>query len=83
MLRHRSLGAEIDMSRSEWRRAVPGAVLIAIAALTFYAGRGLSHGTAEHVGPGFVPAILTALLLILGLAVAVERLWQPPAGGEE
>ena len=71
------------MPKSEWRRAVPGAVLAAGAALAFYAGRGLSYGTAEHVGPGFVPAILTALLFILGLAVAAERLWQRPTGGEE
>jgi hypothetical protein len=71
------------MPKSEWRRAVPGAVLAAVAALAFYEAHKLSYGTAAHVGPGLVPAILAALLFILGLAVAVERLWQPPAGREE
>jgi hypothetical protein len=77
------VGAQIGMLKSGWRRAAPGAVLAAGALLAFYAGRGLSYGTAEHVGPGFVPAILTALLFILGLTVAAERLWPRPASGEE
>jgi hypothetical protein len=76
-------GDEIDMTKSEWRRAVPGAVLVAVALLAFYSVHGLSYGTAEHVGPGFVPAVLTALLFILGVVVAIEGLWQYPIGGEE
>jgi uncharacterized membrane protein len=77
------VGAEIGMLKSGWRKAVPGAVLAAGALLAFYAGRGLSYGTAEHVGPGFVPAILTALLFILGLTVSAESLWPRPGRGEE
>jgi hypothetical protein len=71
------------MSKLEWRRAVPGAVLAAIAALAFYGAHGLSYGTAAHVGPGLMPAILAALLFILGLAVAAEGFWQRPIGGGE
>jgi uncharacterized BrkB/YihY/UPF0761 family membrane protein len=71
------------MLKSEWRRAVPGAVLAAVAALAIYSAHGLSYGTAAHVGPGAIPAILGALLFILGLAVAAEGLWQRPIGGEE
>jgi hypothetical protein len=58
-------------------------VLAAVAALAIYSAHGLSYGTAAHVGPGLVPTILAALLFILGLAVAAERLWQRPIGGEE
>lgn len=71
------------MPQSGWRRAVPGAVLALIAAVAFYSAHGLSYGTAEHAGPGLVPAILAALLFILGVAVAAERFWQRPIGGEE
>jgi hypothetical protein len=71
------------MPKSEWRRAVPGAVLAAVAALAFYEAHKLSYGTAAHVGPGLVPAILAALLFILGLAVGAEGFWQRPIGGGE
>jgi hypothetical protein len=71
------------MPHSKWRRTVPGTVLLACALLVFYAGRGLSLGTAAHAGPGFLPTILAALLFILGLTVAAERLWQSPTGGGE
>jgi hypothetical protein len=77
------MGAEIGMLKSGWRGAVPGGALAAVALLAFYAGRGLSYGTAQHVGPGFVPAILTALLFILGLTIAAERLWPRSGSGEE
>jgi hypothetical protein len=71
------------MPKSEWRKAVPGAVLAAVAALATYSAYGLSYGTAAHVGPGAIPAILAALLFILAPAVAAERLWQRLNGGEE
>jgi hypothetical protein len=71
------------MPKSKRRRAVPGAVLAAVAALAFYSTHRLSFGTAGHAGPGLVPAILAALLFILGVAVAAERFWQRPIGGEE
>jgi putative tricarboxylic transport membrane protein len=62
---------------------MPGAGLAAVAALALYGTRTLSYGTAAHMGPGFVPTILAALLFILGLAVAAEGFWQRPIGGEE
>ena len=71
------------MLKSEWRRAVPGAVLAAVAVLTLYVARGLSHGTPEHAGPGTVPGVLAALLFILGLAVAAEAFLRRPIGGED
>jgi len=71
------------MLKSKWRRAVPGTVLAAVAALAFYSAHGLSFGTAGHAGPGLVPAFLAALLFILGVAVAAERFWQRSIGGEE
>ena len=69
------------MLKSKWRRAVPGMVLAAVATLAIYSAHGLSYGTAVHVGPGAIPAILAALLFIFGIAVAAERLW-PIGGGE-
>jgi|HubBroStandDraft_4_1064222.scaffolds.fasta_scaffold211961_2 hypothetical protein len=71
------------MLKPGWLRAVPGAALAAVAALAFYSVYGLSNGTAVHIGPGRIPAILAALLFILGLVVAIERLWHHPIGGEE
>ncbi len=71
------------MPKSGWRGAAPGAVLAAIAALAFTSEHGLSYGTAAHIGAGSVPAVLAALLFMLGLAVAAEGLWQRPIGGEE
>jgi hypothetical protein len=76
-------GDEIDMPKSGWRRAVPGAVLAAVAVLAFVSMRGLSYGTAAHIGPGVVPAILGALLFILGLAITAEGFWQRSIGGEQ
>jgi hypothetical protein len=74
---------EIDMPKSRWRVALPGAVLAAVAALAFYGAHRLSIGTAGHAGPGLVPAFLAAVLFILGLAIAAERFWRRPIGGEE
>jgi hypothetical protein len=72
-----------DMPKSELRRAVPGVVLAAVAALAFYKAQGLSYGTAAHGGPGFAPTILSALLFILGLVVAAEGFWRRPIDGHE
>ena len=71
------------MLESRWRQAVPGAVLVAVSVLAFFSVRGLSYGTAAHVGPGVVPTVLAALLFILGLVVAIQGFWQSPIGGEE
>jgi len=71
------------MLQSKWRRAMPGAALAVVAALAFYNLHGLSYGTAGRVGPALVPAILAGLLFILGLVVAIERLWECPIGGDE
>jgi hypothetical protein len=71
------------MPNSKWRRATPGVLLAAVAALAFYGAHRLSYGTAAHSGPGLVPTVLAALLFILGLVVAIEGLWQRPIGGEE
>jgi hypothetical protein len=77
------VATEIDMPKSGWRRAVPGAVLAAVAVLAFVSMHGLSYGTAAHIGPGVVPAILGALLFILGLAIAAEGFLQRSIGGEQ
>jgi hypothetical protein len=42
------------------------------ACLAVYFGRNLPDGSAIHRGSGFLPHILSALLLILGIVVAIE-----------
>jgi hypothetical protein len=57
-----------------WRAAGPGLVIVAIAVVALLGLRGLAFGTAQHLGPAALPDILAALLLILGVAVAIEGL---------
>ena len=71
------------MPQSGWRRAMPGVGLAAVAVLALYGTRTLSYGTAAHMGSGFVPSILVALLFILGLAITAEGFLQRSIGGEQ
>lgn len=58
-----------------------GAIFIAIGLFFLFTGLStLEFGTALRMGPGFLPSLLAALLVVLGFAVMVER--APPGGGE-
>jgi hypothetical protein len=59
-----------------WRRASGGLSIALIAAVALAGTAGLEFGTAEHPGPAAVPVILAAILLVLGIIVAVEELLQ-------
>jgi putative tricarboxylic transport membrane protein len=48
-----------------------GASLFALAAFSFWAGRDLSSGTLQAMGPGWMPRAVALLLAALGLALIV------------
>ncbi len=56
-----------------------GALLLALAALAWVAGRGLPLGALSRPGAGFFPWILTVLLAALSLALFVRGLARPAA----
>jgi hypothetical protein len=47
-------------------------VLIGVAGLVF--GRDLAFGSASNMGPGYFPAILSALILALGIGIGLRAL---------
>jgi hypothetical protein len=47
-------------------------VLIGVAGLVF--GRNLAFGSASNMGPGYFPAILSTLILALGIGIGVRAL---------
>ena len=51
-----------------------GVLLGGFAALFLYLGKGLEHGTAFQMGPGFFPAAIGILAVIVGLALIVKSL---------
>jgi putative tricarboxylic transport membrane protein len=56
-----------------------GLLFIAVGLFTVVAARGYPMGTAVRMGPGYFPAILGAVLAVLGVIVAARGLWT--AGG--
>ena len=57
---------------ARWGAVAAGLIIAAIAALALFDARGLPLGTAQHPGPAAAPDVLAALLLILGIIVAIE-----------
>jgi hypothetical protein len=45
------------------------AMFLAIGALGLWAGRGLTMGTADAMGPGYLPRLVCWLLIVVGLAI--------------
>ena len=58
--------------RGGWRAARLGLALTAIGALALYADRGVARDHGAHLGPGFIPNVLSAALLVAGLIVAAQ-----------
>jgi hypothetical protein len=73
--------ARATAQQRRWCVAGPGLVIAAIAVAALVDLRGVLFGTAIHLGPSALPTVLAALLLILGVIIAVERLFGQPAGG--
>jgi len=59
-----------------WRSASGGLSIALIAVVALVGVSGLPFGTAEQPGPAAVPAILAALLLVLGIIIAIEGILQ-------
>lgn len=47
-----------------------GALFLLIGAAGLYFGRELQYGSARSMGPGYFPAIISSLIMLLGLIVA-------------
>lgn len=56
------------------RDTAAGALIAAIGASGLWAGRGLQVGTADAMGEGYVPLLMCALLLALGLGLVLHGL---------
>jgi hypothetical protein len=54
-----------------------GLVLVAVAGTGFWAGAGLRLGSATRMGPGYVPMLLSWLMLILGIGHVAIGLFRP------
>ena len=67
-------------SRVDFRDALFGAFLIAVAGLVFWSTRTLTFGSPADMGPGFMPRALAALATAFGAFFLVRGLTRP---GEE
>ncbi len=68
--------------RFDWPDLAFGAFLVAVAAGTLVATRGLSGGTAADMGPGYMPRAIALILLAFGLFFAGRGLLRGPVGIE-
>ncbi|MDQ0513409.1 tripartite tricarboxylate transporter TctB family protein [Ancylobacter amanitiformis] len=68
--------------RFDWPDLAFGAFLIAVAAGTLVATRGLNGGTAADMGPGYMPRAIALILLAFGLFFAGRGLLRGPVGIE-
>jgi hypothetical protein len=59
------------------RDVVSGALVVATGAAFLYFGRGLTIGTASHMGSGYFPLMLSLLMIALGLGIIVNTLRLP------
>lgn len=51
-----------------------GLIFIVVGALGLWVGRDLKMGTAAMMGPGYLPLIVSALILLIGLGVTIMGL---------
>jgi hypothetical protein len=49
-----------------------GLLFIAIGLIGLYFGQDLTFGTSRNMGPGYFPTILSALILLIGVVVALR-----------
>jgi hypothetical protein len=60
-----------------------GLLFAAIGAVALYVSRDYTFGTTLRMGPGFLPRIVAAILVLLGIALIVRGIfaggWTPPA----
>lgn len=68
--------------RFDWPDLAFGAFLVAVAAGTLIATRGLAGGTAANMGPGYMPRAIALILLAFGLFFAGRGLVRSYVGIE-
>lgn len=56
-----------------------GALFASVGIAALVAGAGYPAGTATHMGAGYFPRLLAAILVAFGIAVALAGLRKPPA----
>lgn len=64
------------------RDIAAGLIVIAMAVAFFYFGLGLRYGQASAMGPGYLPRILSFLMLLLGAAILIRGLLNPAEPSE-
>jgi len=52
-----------------------GAFVIVIGLLAIYESTGFTLGSARRIGPGYFPFFVGLMMVILGIAIALENLW--------
>ena len=67
------------MNRLLSKDFLSGVLFIAFGLAALWFGRNLAPGTAVRMGPGYVPHMLSYIMLFLGLIIAVVALY---TGGE-
>lgn len=58
----------------DWTDALAGLILIACGLLFGVQSLGLEIGTAFRMGPGYFPLVLSAILILLGLAITASAI---------
>ena len=62
------------MNRFLSKDFLSGVMFIAFGLIALYFGRNLAVGTTVRMGPGYVPHMLSYIMLVLGLVIAVIAL---------
>ena len=60
--------------KDAWSGPIMGVLFAAIGVGAYYAAKGLPTGRGAQMGPGAMPLILSAMLVLLGLIAAIEGL---------
>lgn len=74
------LGGTNSVNRFLTKDFLSGVMFVAFGMVTLYFGQNLAIGTAVRMGPGYVPRMLSMILLGLGLLICILALVN---GGEE
>jgi Tripartite tricarboxylate transporter TctB family len=68
------------VQRINHRDLLLGAIFALIGAAFVIASRGLDMGTPQRMGPGLFPLLLAAVLMLLGIAIAVQSFFTAEEG---
>jgi hypothetical protein len=60
--------------RGDAKDILGGSLIVLFGVAAFYIGSGYNMGSAQHMGPGYFPLIISAVLVLLGLSIVVFAL---------